>query len=393
MTGKRRFFHGKAGFQAAFIFGVLGVLFPVPVSAQNADTGRELDYEGKAIVAVLPLAGDETEMIRRFHEGTMEAVAALGKYSPREAYVPAGTRIPTDMPPVPSLTSGARYALTGGVYPGDITGEYYLQLWLWDMAGSTMIYTDDLVYDDMDGAMESLPGLVEWLFSHIHEMVVEEPPADTWLDPLFMLGIRAGVSSRWYVRPGEIAPGASSLNFEGGVSGALRLSSLFSIQLEILLAQDTIVYRGLGNGPGKDFIENEKFSSFTMTIPLLAKMNFRAGKFRLSPLAGFYVMFPLGDTRYSYHYFEDTGDKSYSWSYSIPLGFTVGLEGALRYGPGRIFMGLRYAGDFGNTTIDPAFRKHHTDYNGKTNYRRHTFSLYLGYEFGFFEGKKLGRSL
>jgi hypothetical protein len=385
---------GRAVFQAAFIFGLLAVLFPVPVSAQNAETGQGLDYEEKAPVAILPLAGDETEMIRRFREGIMESVAALGKYRPREASVPEATRIPTDMPPLPYLVSGARYALTGGVYPGDIAGEYYLQLWLWDMAGSTMIYTDDLVYDDMDGAMESLPGLVEWLFSHIHEMVIEEPPADTWLDPFFMLGFRAGLSPRWYVRPNEITPGASALNLEGGVSGALRLSSRFSVQLEILLTRDTVVYRGLG-GSGKDFLENEKLSSFTMTIPLLAKMNFRAGQFRLSPLAGLYVMLPLGDTGYSYHYSSGDGSKSYSWSYSLPLGVTAGFEGAVRYGPGRIFAGLRYAGDFGNTSIndDPNFSKHHTSQNGKTSYRRHTFSLYLGYEFGFFEGKKSGRSL
>ena len=73
----------------------------------------------------------------------------------------------------------------------------------------------------------------------------------------------------------------------------------------------------------------------------------------------------------------------------------MGFEGAVRYGPGSIFAGLRYAGDFGNTSVndDPNFSKHHTNYNGKTSYRRHDFSLYLGYEFGFFEGKKLGWSL
>ncbi|MDR2020132.1 MAG: PorT family protein [Treponema sp.] len=382
MTGKRGFFPGKAGFRAALAFGVLGLL-SVPVFAQNAEPRWGFDDEGRAIVAVLSLAGDETEMIRRFQEGTMEAVAALKKYSPREAPAPAGTRIPTDMPPIPSLAAGAHYALTGGVYPGETAGEYYLQLWLWDMTGSTMIYTDDLVYDEMEGALESLPGLVEWLFSHIRERAAEEPPAALWPDPLFMLGFRIGVSPRWYIQPGEITPGASAVNIEGGVSGALRINRLFSVQLEILLTGDTVVYRGLD---GSGFLENEEFSSLTMTIPLLAKMNFRAGRFRISPLAGFYVMFPLGETRYRYHYSTGSGDKSYSWSYSVPLGFTAGIEGATHYGPGRIFAGLRYAGDFGNAGIDDDSGSHHTDYGHK----RHALSLYLGYEFGFFEGKKLG---
>jgi hypothetical protein len=258
------------------------------------------------------------------------------------------------------------------------------------MAGSTMIYTDDLVYDDINKAMESVPGLVEWLFSHIHERTIETPAADVWPDPLFAFGVRAGLSQRWYVMPDERSPGASALNLEGGISGALRLNSLFSVQLELLLTGDTLVYRGLG-GSNKDFMENEKFSSFTLTIPLLVKMNFRVGQVRVSPLAGLYVMFPLGDTRYDYHYSTGDGDKSYSWSYSVPLGFTAGLEGAVRAGPGRIFAGLRYGVDIGNAAIDDDanFRKQHDASDGKTSYRRHMVSLYLGYEFGFFEGKRL----
>jgi hypothetical protein len=365
-------------------------------AAPPAENGQGLDYGGKAIVALLPLAGNETEMIRRFQGGIMEAVAALQKYNPREvrlaAVTGAGLEIPTDMPPVQSLAIGARYALTGGVYPGNRAGEYFLQLWLWDMAGSTMIYTDDLVYDDMDGAMESLPGLVEWLFSHIREVIIEEPKADLWPDPLFMLGLRFGISPRWYVGPGEVSPGAWATNLEGGISGALRLNSLFSLQLELLLTADTLIYRGLE----KDFLENEKFSSLSMTIPLVCKINLRAGPVRLSPLAGLYLTAPLGETRYHYHYNTGKGDKSYSWSWSVPMGFTAGIEGAVRAGPGRVFAGMRYAGDFSKITIndDPQFRKHsYANNNDRTNYQRYSFSLYFGYEFGFLDGKKIGEFL
>jgi hypothetical protein len=392
MNRKRGLFFVKAGFALPCVLGML--VFPALLAAQTvpAENYGRLDYQGKAIVAVLPLAGEEKEMIRRFDQGILEAVAALGKYSPRE--VPAGViaEIPTDMPPIQSIVSGARYALTGGVYPGASAGEYYLQLWLWDMAGSTMIYTDDLVYDDIDGAMESVPGLVEWLFSHIREVTIETPKEAVRQDPLIMVGVRAGLSPRWYVSPGEISPGASALNLEGGVSGALRLSSLFSLQLELLLTGDTLVYRG--RGPGGEFPEIEKFSSLSLMIPLIGKANLTIGPVRLSPLFGFYVTAPLGQTGYQYHYDTGGGDKSYSWSFSVPLGITAGLEGAVQYGPGKIFAGLRYAGDFGDVTINDAsaFRKHYNAGNGKTSYRRSTFSVYLGYEFGFLEGKTLGGS-
>jgi hypothetical protein len=393
MNRKRGLFFVKAG--AVLAAALVTLSFPSALAAQTltAETTWGLDYEGKAIVAALPLAGEEPEMIRRFDQGIMEAVAALGKYSPREAPLPAGAEIPTDMPPVQSLVNGARYAITGGVYPGNNAGEYYLQLWLWDMAGSTMIYTDDLVYDDIDGAMESVPGLVEWLFSHIRELTIETPQEAVPRDPLIMVGVRAGLSPRWYVSPDEISPGASAVNLEGGVSGALRLNSLFSLQLELLLTGDTLAYRGQGSTG--DFLENETYSFLSLMIPLICKVNFKTGPVRLSPLAGFYVTAPLGQTAYRYHYDTGDGDTSYSWSFSVPLGITVGIEGAVQYGPGKIFAGMRYAGDFGNVTVNDksASNRHNDAHNSKTSFRRSTFSLYLGYEFGFLEGKKLGGSL
>jgi hypothetical protein len=355
---------------------------PGPAFAQSSpvENAWGLDYEGRAIVAVLPLAGEETDMIRRFHEGLITAVAALETYNPREVHESVFTgpeiEIPTDMPPSRNLVPGVRYALTGGVYPGGRAGEYYLQLWLWDMTGTTMIYTDDLVYDDMEGAMESLPGLVEWLFSHIYEVTVEAPAPDTWRDPFFMLGFRAGISPRWYISPDE-SPGARALNPEGGISGALRLGSLFSIQLELLLGGDTMVNWGLNWEEDQYILANEQFTSLTMMIPLLGKMNLRTGPVRLSPLAGLYVIAPLGKTRYRLS--PDGEEQEYSPSFSVPLGVTAGLEGAIQYGPGRLLAGLRYAGDFGNITIDD---------DPKTSYRRSMVSVYLGYEFGFLETKK-----
>jgi hypothetical protein len=374
MNRIRRLFSGA--FPPA-LFVILGMISPSLLFAQTAPAEWGLDYEGKAIVAVLPLAGEEeeAEMIRQFHAGTLEAVAALEKYNPLDIHISAltnaGLEIPTDMPPTRSLSTGARYALTGGVYPGNRAGEYYLQLWLWDMAGSTMIYTDDLVYDDMDGALQSLPGLVEWLFSHIREVTVETPAVDSRPDPFFMLGLRLGLSPRWYVGSGEVSSGASALNLAGGVSGAVRLSSLFSLQLELLLTGDTLVYRGLDI---QDTIYNKKYSSLSLEIPALVKANFRVGQIRLSPLAGLYLAVPLGET--SYHNNVKEEDDSYSWSFSLPLGITAGLEGALQWGPGKLFAGMRYAGDLGDVIIDS---------DPEIKYRRHTFSLYLGYEFGFFD--------
>jgi hypothetical protein len=339
------------------------------------------DDAGKAIAAVLPLAGEEAEMALRFYQGTIAAVAALEKYSPRPvdpSVFVGGREIPTDMPPHRDLVPGVSYALTGGVYAGAREGEYYLQLWLWEMVGSTMIYTDDLVYEDVDQAMSSLPGLVEWLFSHIHELSVETPEPLVRPDPFFVLGLRLGPSQRWYTDPEEDSPGAWAMNLEGGVSGAFRLNSLLALQAEIFFSADTLVYRGLDAGPELNAytLANEKYTAFSLMFPLLFRVNLRPGPFKISPLAGFYATVPLGQSLYK----RSTGeDSSYDWSISVPLGFTAGIEAALNRGPGALFAGLRYAGDFSDINIDN---------EEGTAFRRNMLSFYLGYEFGFFDKNK-----
>jgi hypothetical protein len=369
-------------------YGIIGLmLLPALVFAQAGptETTQALSPAGpaeKAPVAVLPLIGEEADMIQQFYQGIVEAVAALEKYTPRPVSLEGlnnPEEIPSDLPPYPDEVAGARYALTGGVYPGSLEGDFYLQLWLWDMSGSTMIYTDDLIYEDINDALMSLPGLVEWLFSHIHELIIEPPPVELKPDPGFTLGFRAGVSPRWYISPGEQSAGAQAMMVEGGLSGSFRLNPLLALQLELIVTGDTVVYRGLNVS---DQIYNVKFSSFSMMIPLLLRMNFRPGLLRFSPLAGLYVAFPLGDARY--HKSIEGSDRSYSYSFSVPLGFTLGFETAIQFGPGEVFADLRYNGDFGMVHINDA---------ENTKYRRHIISITLGYEFRFLDRNRQRGSL
>jgi hypothetical protein len=360
------------------------LVFPALVFAQTTLAPWGFNAQGKAIVAVLPFIGED-EMARRFHREVIIAVPALDKYDsfdvPAYIFSGAGLELPTDMPPSQDLIPAARYSLTGGVYAGGRPGEYYLQLWLWDMAGSTMIYTDDLVYDDIDGAMESLPGLVEWLFSHIREIIVETPELSLPSDWLYTVSVKAGLSPRWYVRPGERAPGAQSLGLEGGLSGALRLTSLLSLQLELLFTQDNLVYRGLDSD---DVYYSEKLTTAFLSLPLSLRLNVKAGRFRLSPVAGLYIALPLGQSRYS-----DSFDATARYTHSgVLAGINTGLEAALNYGPGLLVAGLRYAGDFNPLVINFNNPK---NIESDTSYRRDLFSFYVGYEFGFVDLNKGSR--
>jgi hypothetical protein len=328
------------------------------------------------MVAILPLGRDDTTTTQQFYQGIIDAVAALEKYGPqpvpREVFDQGGMEIPMDIPPNRELTTDARYAITGGVYMTSRATEYYLQLWLWDMSGSTMIYSDILIYEDINDAMLSLSGLVEWLFSHIHEAIPEEPEAPPQ-EPWFSLGLRAGLSRGWYTSQGA---DAKAINIEGGIFGSLHLNSLFTLQLELLFTGDTLVYRSLNLDSKDVIIEHEQFRAFSLMTPFLIKMNFGSGTVRFSPMAGVYAVVPLGKIRYHTNVDEETRYYTYSL---LPLGYTAGLQGAVKCGPGMLFADLRYAGDFGSITINN---------DEKTNYRRNMFSLSLGYEFGVLYRKR-----
>jgi hypothetical protein len=378
-------------FRLAFFGLALAVLFPPGLTAQTvpsaqggAGTGGAesgFDYDGKAIVSILPFIGEE-EDADVFNAAVSDAARRLQKYSPRNINAQAaralGVGIPTDMPPIREMVPGARYALTGGVYPGNYEAERYLQLWLWDMRSSTMIYTDDLVYEDRAKGLEALPGLVEWLFSHITEEAEEPEPVSEpgWTDNLVNLGVRSGVSRRWYTSADETGPGAHALVYEGGVFASVFLNSLFSLQLEANFSFDNLVYRGISNtaagGPYNPEYAKVRHTAYSLAIPLILKANFRTRMVRFAPFAGLYAFLPLGKADYAKKPTGETG--SYAWSASVPLGYVAGLEAAMRCGPGLLLADIRYSGDFDAITIQD---------DAETSYKRGAVTIALGYAFGF----------
>jgi hypothetical protein len=357
----------------------LMVLFPSLLAAQSGSAGY--DGEGRAYVAILPFIGEE-EPAAVLDQAALDAVVRLGKYVPRAVSLAtveaAGVRVPTDMPPIRELVPGVRFALTGGVYPGAFPGEYYLQMWLWDMASSSMIYTDDLVYEHIEEGLESLPGLVEWLFSHIVVVSAEdETPAEPVLtEKRITLGIRSGVSQRWYTAGKESSPGAQALNFEGGIFVSVFLNSLLSVQAEADFTFDNLVYRGIDDITDP-FLTRVKYTAYSLAFPLILKANFRPGNFRIAPFAGIYAFVPLGDAAFLKKPGKE--EDSFSWSADLPLGYAAGVELAIKLGPGTLIGDIRYAGDFTEIHIgDP----------GETSYKRGALSFTLGYGFGFIDIRK-----
>jgi hypothetical protein len=207
-----------------------------------------------------------------------------------------------------------------------------------------------------------------------------EPPKVSTDDEVYRnrwlhLGLRTGPSLGIYIPGNDTAfTGGDSygVSLNVAVQAEVELVPFFSVQAEAVFAWD--------NGSLWQYDDDLtsyqlKFRAPLLQFPLLAKLNFYPGKFRVSPFAGAYVILPLGKMET-----DNRGDEaSYDYSFSPPLGLLGGLSVAFPLGPGWIFADLRYAADLSNPELK----------NGDLEtYTRHTAALSLGYEFGLFDKRQ-----
>ncbi|MDR1411214.1 MAG: PorT family protein [Spirochaetaceae bacterium] len=191
------------------------------------------------------------------------------------------------------------------------------------------------------------------------------------------LGVRAGPSLRIYTPSGDTAftgGDTYSASLEAGVQASLQIVPFFSIQAEAVFTWDNASkWQYSYNGNDLDRYART-FDGFSLQFPLVAKLNFYPGKFRVSPFFGGYFIVPLGEIKTDSP--QDDG-KSFSYSLSPPLGLLGGISVGFPLGPGIIFADIRYSADL----AEPELK----DSGGINTYRRHGAALSFGYEFGFFK--------
>jgi hypothetical protein len=188
------------------------------------------------------------------------------------------------------------------------------------------------------------------------------------------LGLRAGPSLGIYI-PGDDTGFTGGDSYGASLNAAFQAAAeivpLFSIQAEALFSWDNgsrWEYEYVsGDNKLRDY--QQLFSGYSLQFPLLAKLNFYPGKFRISPFAGAYLILPLGKMET-----DNRGEEaSYDYSYDLPLGLLGGLSVAFPLGPGLLFFDVRYAADLSEPELKGGDPK---------TYTRHTATLSLGYEFG-----------
>ncbi|MDR2313349.1 MAG: hypothetical protein LBE02_02320 [Spirochaetaceae bacterium] len=195
------------------------------------------------------------------------------------------------------------------------------------------------------------------------------------------LGLRAGPSLRFYT-PSDDTPytgnDTRSVSLDVALWAKLQLFSFLSIQAETVFTWDNASLWAY-TGTVSDYERYTKdYRALSFQFPLVIKLDFYPGAFKLSPFAGAYYLFPLGNIEASLSLNNDK--ESFNYTLSPSIGVLGGLSGAMKFGPGMIIIDLRYAADLGEFKVEDA-----------NIFKRSMISLTLGYEFGFFTKQKRGR--
>jgi hypothetical protein len=377
-------------------------------------------------VAVMTFVGDDLAISAQLHDAVISEVQTIGNYQVHqvsETEFPEQRSLPPDEPPNPWYLGDSRYVLTGEFYIDMDEEMQHFQLWLWRSQDGSLVYTDELVAEDLDEAMGYMPPLVSWVFSRIPQEqritfverqqeldvnvvnkenvtnttnttdspgdAAKEPAKDQLSDPLnrwLYLGVRFGGSFRFYGLPKVVADYSSNytqgFTFEAAAQIGFRFLPFLSVQGEIIFTQDNAPFRG----PKFLYTDQEiryiyftdNYISSSLMVPVLLKFHVNKPPFIISPFGGVYWAIPLGLLKFETTR-EGVPSQEYEYSLSGALGIAVGLNAGLRLGPGILFLDLRYGFDLGKTMIAMESGREYT---------RSMLSFSLGYELALINKKK-----
>jgi len=350
-------------------------------------------------VALVPFWGDDEQFIQDFGE---ELYKGVNDQQGFRSVVIDMTNLPDDVPeggfppyicPSPSLIKSNPIALTGEITPDPDDDEYmHLRLYLWEMADTRLVFSDELTGYDREEVALALPGMLDWLFSWLKRggrgMGGDGSEGDT--SNLYggkSVFITTAMPLQWMYVGARL--GASPLRmqtapvFEGikdpkdtyveNRYETLNLAITFSIALlpesipffsRFVVQAEAIVNYDL------EPMSKSSQSPSTMTITpavLLKFQVYRFGNMLFSIFGGPYT--PIINL---------SSDKI-AYGSNFPIGWTAGISlgGKFDPVPGIFSLDIRYSSDEFNTFV----------LKDDEAYRRKAVTISIGYEFGFITKK------
>jgi hypothetical protein len=357
----------------------------------------------------MTFVGDDLSIGAEFQESVIGEVNGLGGYVTQQvsaSQVPESLNFPPDQPPEPVYLGNSRHVLTGEYYV-DVDDMQHFQLWLWNSDSGSLVYTDEMVFEDMEEADAYLPPMVSWIFSHIPveqqvtvqateqatEQVTEveenaEPETlsaeetDTGnggegengtYKRRFFLGLRgAGFLSSSMPQTSGAYEGGISQGFTGEMALMMefRAFRFLSLQAEGVFVYDTFK-AAKKTQKGQELVRStDIFRAFSLMFPLLVKVPLQVGPVTLSPFMGAYYTMPLGKMTIV----PDSSDETtaaYSYRVDPPFGVSLGIDVGFPLLSGEFFAGLRFDRNLGMTIVGD---------RNRMQYSRNRIGLSLGYE-------------
>jgi len=348
-------------------------------------------------VALVPFWGPEDQFIQEFGEELYKGVNDLQGF---RSVIIEMDNLPDDVPeggfppyicPSPSLIKSNPIALTGEITPDPDDDEYmHLRLYLWEMADTRLVFSDELTGYDREEVAAGLPGMLEWLFSWLKRGgrgSGEDGEGDT--SNLYggrQVFITTSMPLQWIYLGARV--GATPLRIQStpkfpdveepderyvenrfetlnaSVFGSIALFpehipffSRFEVQVEGTFTYDLEPY---------EKANSQSPSTMTVTPAVLLKFQaYRHGNMLFSLFGGAYTPFTFSD--------------KIAYGNLIPIGWTAGLSfgGKLDPLPGIFFIDLRYSNDEFNTFVT----------KDDEAYRRRAVTISLGYQYGFITKK------
>jgi len=346
-------------------------------------------------VALVPFWGPDDQFIQDFGEELYKGVNDMQGY---RSVVIDMTNLPDDVPeggfppyicPSPSLTKTNPIAITGEMTTDPDDDEFWhLRLYLWEMADTRLVFSDELTAYDREECAASLPGMLDWLFSWLKRggagSGFGEGEGDlsnsytgkqvfiTTSMPLHWMYV--GGRFGWTPLRMQSAPGGGGggkdnkdtidKSYVKNESGTLNAAVSYSISLfpesVPFFSRFSVQAEGMIN---MDFSPIET----TMLVPavLLKGQVYRIGNLLFSLFGGAYIPLPL--------------DETIKYDSDFPLGITAGASFGGKFDPvpGLFFIDVRYSMDLADTIVK----------KDQGKYRRNSLTISIGYEYGLITKK------
>jgi hypothetical protein len=385
----------------------------------------------KETIALHPFWGEPEEAAELFYDVLIRTMRGFSdsytaypiSLNPLPPDIPPGG-FPANVCPSPALTAGASYAITGRITEDvDFHDSYRVRLYLWMMEGNYLLAVEEMTANDRYTSEARMPHLLGWLLSWIDKTAaarepdwifferpttivfppsqareswdsakwlyigpkntggeattaVENPEQWVYLGPesekWFRLGMRTGMgTSQWYnkVNRDTITGNLDVSSFWNAffaLHASVRLLRFLDFQTEVNVAADF----GSAGEVTPDGIKGTGIAaSWSVTIPLLAKLTLRGSHLSAGIFAGPYLYLPLAVTN------GGSLNEYLDYKPDFP-GLTAGLSLGWRLGPGNIFLDGRFEYD-----------GHWYSENKTPAYYRNTVKISTGYEFGILNKK------